>query len=206
MNNIVNMKSTAPNPYLYLFNKKRKDVSQKYVTKDMALVKTENLEDVAIKNKIAQLAMQEKAIISHEKMHLMVGGNLASGPSYIYTTGPDGKRYIAGGQVNMKMPSGGSLDSLLSGLKRIKNAATAVGNPSGTDLNTAATAAAIESAVLKEMALRKMNEAYSKSREQANEPKIDNNMTHIDMLIEKSYVSKLSTMKFRVLSKFELLI
>jgi len=206
MYNIANMKSVSPNPYLHLSTKTHKDVSEKYVNKDMSQVKNENSEDVAIKSKIAQLEIREKSIISHEKMHLMIGGNLASGPSYIYTNGPDGKRYISGGQVDMRMPSGGNLNSLLNGLRRIKSAATAVGNPSGADLNTAATASAIEASVLKEMALRKTKEAYEKAKKFENEPKITSNMSHIDKLIEKSYVSKLSTMKFRVMSKFELLI
>lgn len=106
----------------------------------------------------------------------------------------------------MKMPSGGNLDSLLSGLKRIKSAATAVGNPSSTDLNTAATASAIEAAVTKEMTLKKTHEAYNKTKELINNSKYDSSMTHIDQLIEDSYVSKISTMNFRTMSKFELLI
>jgi len=106
----------------------------------------------------------------------------------------------------MKMPNGGSLDALLSGLKRIKNAATAVGNPSGADINTAATAAAIEAAVLEELALKKMNQAYEKTKELQNQPKIDSNMRHIDIIIEKSYVSKLSQMKLKTMSKFDLMI
>lgn len=192
-------------PYLGLITMK-KDSSEKYINKDISQVKSETSEDIAIKNKISQLEIREQAIINHEKTHRSVGGNLASSATYVYTNGPDGKQYISGGQVDMKMPSGGSLVNLLSGLKRIKSAATAVGNPSSTDLHTAANASAIEASVLKEIALKNMSEAYNKTKELTNQPKIEDHMTHIDKLVEKSYVSKLSTMTFRTMSKFELLI
>jgi len=202
----MNVNTLKSNPYLSSSLKSNKDVAGKYVNKDKSLIKNESVKDISIKNEIAQLEIREKMVINHEKMHMSVGGSLASNPTYTYVTGPDGKKYVSGGQVDMKMPSGGSLDALLHGLKKIKSAATAVGNPSGADINTAATAAAIEASVLKEVALKKMNQAYEKTKEMQNQPKIDKNMRHIDIMIEKSYVSKLSQMKFRTMSKFDLMI
>jgi hypothetical protein len=203
---LMNIKSAVSNPYQNIQIKKQKDATEKFVYKDMSQVKTENSADIAMKNKIARLEMREKEIIEHERTHMAVGGNLASSVSYVYTNGPDGKRYISGGQVDMKMPSGGGLNNLLSGLRRIKSAATSVGDPSGTDLQTAAIASAIEASILKEMALKKSKAAYNKTQEIKNKPKITKTMSHIDRLIEKSYISKLSTMKFRTLSKFEMFI
>lgn len=194
------------NPHSYGKQNKIADPTRKYVNKDMSLIKNESSKDISIKNEIAQLEVHEKMVINHEKMHMTVGGSLASNATYTYVTGPDGKKYVAGGRVDLKIPTGGSLDSLLRNLKRIKSAATAVGNPSGADLATASTAAAIEASVLKEVAVKKMKAAYEKSKEIVNKPNIDSNMTHIDILIEKSFVSKLSTMKFKTMSKFDLMI
>lgn len=185
---------------------KHEDSKKKYINKDISQVKAEDTKDIAIKNEILRLEIREKEIIKHEETHMLVGGNLAGSPSYIYINGPDGKRYISGGQVDMKMPKGGNLESLLNGLKRIKSAATAVNNPSGTDLQTAATTSAIEASILKEITLKKRDEAFQKSKELNNKPEISKDMSQIEQMIEKSFVSKLSTIEFKTMSKFELLI
>lgn len=180
--------------------------SDKYVNKHHSQIKIQSNEDVVIKRKITQLEKREQSIINHEKMHMLIGGSLASSPTYTYSIGPDGKKYVSGGRVDMKMPTGGSLESLLSGLKRIKAAASSVTNPSAADLSTAAMAASIEASVNSEIALIKMKESYSKSDEKTQGNKSNLLKPLIDKIIESTYTTKISQMKYRTFSKFDLLI
>ena len=48
-------------------------------------------------------AMQERhdEVKVHEQAHKSAGGSLAAAPSYSYETGPDGKRYITDGEVQI---------------------------------------------------------------------------------------------------------
>ena len=54
---------------------------------------------------IRNLKKREQAVIKHENAHAIAGGALAGRPIYEYTQGPDGKRYITGGHVNMRSNS-----------------------------------------------------------------------------------------------------
>jgi len=87
----MNVNTLRSNPYLQAGLKVNKDVAGKYVNKDKSLIKNESAKDISIKNEIAQLEIRGKMIINHEKMHMAVGGNLASNPTYTYVKGPDGK-------------------------------------------------------------------------------------------------------------------
>lgn len=188
------------------FKHAEEDTSSKYFEKDLSLVKSDSHEDVIMKNEIRSFEATEKSIINHEKMHMMIGGNLAGSPSFIYTTGPDGRRYVSGGQVNLKMPSGGTLTSLLRNLKRIKSAATAVSNPSAADISTASSAATLEASVNREIALSKMKETYKSSSEIQTKNDSFFNEDVLEKMIKSTYTTKLSQMNYKTFSKFELLV
>lgn len=50
---------------------------------------------------VAELKQREREVITHEQAHAAVGGQYAGQPQYEYTEGPDGKRYITGGEVSI---------------------------------------------------------------------------------------------------------
>ena len=63
--------------------------------------------------------------------------------SYSYTKGPDGKSYITGGEVPIKMKQGATPEETLRNMQQVQRAASAPADPSGQDRQVAAKAAAI---------------------------------------------------------------
>ncbi len=181
-------------------NAKSKKIQEQYITKNVSSIKTNTSKDVSIKREIEQLEQREDMIIAHENMHMQVGGSLASAPSYIYETGPDGKKYVSGGTVNMKLPSSGSLEKKMNDLKTISKAASAVSNPSGADIKTASIASALYKSIKDELAVMKMKKSYNKIKK--TELELDNKKNTEDGKPEK----KINNYDFKVMSKFELLI
>jgi hypothetical protein len=94
------------------------------------------------KKQVEKLKARDREVRSHEAAHQAAAGGLASSPTYIYETGPDGKKYAVGGEVSVK--SGGSDDpeQALRDAEAIKKAAEAPANPSSQDRAVAAAASA----------------------------------------------------------------
>lgn len=90
---------------------------------------------------IAELKSVEREVIAHEAAHMAVGGQFAGGVSYTYTTGPDGKQYITGGEVPISTPATSDPEEALRNAEQVMRAAMAPGNPSGQDAAVAAGAA-----------------------------------------------------------------
>jgi hypothetical protein len=67
---------------------------------------------------------------------------------YTYTTGPDGRRYITGGEVSIHTPATSDPEEVLRNARQVMNAAFAPGTPSGQDIAVAASAAAVASSAM----------------------------------------------------------
>jgi len=93
---------------------------------------------------INQLKTIEKKVISHEMAHKTVGGELTGSVNYKYTIGPDGKKYIVGGEVPIKIKEGKTPEETIKIAQKIKAAALAPANPSPQDLKVAAQASLME--------------------------------------------------------------
>lgn len=139
---------------------------------------------------------------------MLVGGSLAGSASYTYTIGPDGKRYINGGNVSMRLPQASSFDSMLRNLKRVKAASTAPQNPSPQDMQTAAMASAREASIKSEYRLKKATEAYEKQAEQSRQTEKSEmkNIDPIERMIKKTFTTALSRMKFETKMSFEMMV
>ena len=59
--------------------------------------------------------------------------------------GPDGKRYITGGEVPIRMKTGSTPEETIRNMEQVQRAAHSPADPSGQDMRVAAKAAAIES-------------------------------------------------------------
>lgn len=97
-------------------------------------------EDPAVAVEINQLKQREKEVIAHEAAHKAVAGQYAGAVSYTYTTGPDDKRYITGGEVPIRTPSSSDPKEALRLAELVRRAALAPANPSSQDRAIAASA------------------------------------------------------------------
>ncbi|MBR1438644.1 MAG: hypothetical protein IJ587_08930, partial [Synergistaceae bacterium] len=112
--------------------------------------KAEAKEDKAEDEKDAQvreLKQIENEVIAHEAAHQAAAGEFGGAVSYTYTEGPDGHKYITGGEVPIRFKEGATPEETLRNMQRVQAAASAPADPSGQDRQVAAKAAAIASKV-----------------------------------------------------------
>jgi hypothetical protein len=90
---------------------------------------------------IAELKQRDAEVKIHEQAHASVGGQLAGSPSYTFQTGPDGKKYAIGGEVQIDVsvvPD--DPQATIAKMQQVKAAALAPAQPSGADRQIAAEA------------------------------------------------------------------
>ncbi|MFU8789721.1 MAG: putative metalloprotease CJM1_0395 family protein [Methylobacter sp.] len=94
---------------------------------------------------VSELKQRDAEVRTHEAAHLAAAGGIAvSGASFSYQQGPDGIRYAIGGEVSIDTSSvPGDPAATLRKADTIRRAALAPAEPSGTDLQVAASAAAM---------------------------------------------------------------
>ncbi len=93
---------------------------------------------------VGELKQRDAEVRAHEQAHLAAaGGNASGGASFEYQTGPDGRRYAVGGEVQIDpAPVDGDPQATIQKLQQIRAAALAPGSPSSQDRAVAAQAAA----------------------------------------------------------------
>ena len=102
----------------------------------------EKLEQPEVNAEIKQLELTEQEVMIHEQAHKAVGGSVTGAITYTHTEGPDGKRYINGGEVSINTKEGSTPEETLEILEKVKAAALAPAEPSPQDLRVAASATA----------------------------------------------------------------
>lgn len=116
---------------------------------------------------LSALKTRDREVRSHEQAHLTAAGPYAKGPpSFEYQTGPDGKRYAVGGEVQIdasRVP--GNPQATLVKAQTVKRAAAAPANPSAQDRRVASQAVRIEAE-----ARREIQEQRTEKQGQAGEP------------------------------------
>lgn len=94
---------------------------------------------------VEKLARTDREVRAHEQRHIAAGsGVVTGGPSFSYTTGPDGRRYAVGGEVSIDASPGRTPEETLVKAQQIRRAALAPADPSGQDRQVAAAAARME--------------------------------------------------------------
>ncbi len=114
---------------------------------------------------VAKLKAREQEVIAHEAAHSAAGGQYAGSASYSYTTGPDGKQYISGGEVSIRTPSGSTPEETARIARQVRAAALAPAKPSAQDMSVAASASQREAAAQREIASAKSEEALGGDKE-----------------------------------------
>ncbi len=113
-----------------------------------------------VRQSVEKLKAIERDVIAHEAAHKAVGGQYAGAVSYSYTTGPDGKRYITGGEVPISAPAGRTPEETILIMERVQRAALAAGSPSSQDISVASSAAALQAAARQELTRGQAEKAY----------------------------------------------
>jgi hypothetical protein len=109
---------------------------------------------------IAELERTEREVIAHENAHKASAGRFGGPVRYSYTTGPDGKRYISGGEVPIHTPATNDPDEALRNARQVMNAALAPGDPSSQDITVAASASAMAASARARLASEKAVGGY----------------------------------------------
>lgn len=125
-------------------------------------------QEAQVWRQIQELLQIQNKVIVHEQAHMAAGGEFAGSASYTYTTGPDGKRYITGGEVPISTPAVKEPEEKLRVMGRVRAAALAPADPSPQDLRVAAAASAGEAEARMEISRKRAEEAYGAAKAQGS--------------------------------------
>lgn len=95
---------------------------------------------------LQSLRNRDRQVRSHEQAHLAAAGGLAKGgPSFTFATGPDGRRYATGGEVQIDTsPVPNDPQATIRKAQQVRRAAQAPADPSSQDRRVAAQATVME--------------------------------------------------------------
>ncbi len=111
---------------------------------------------------LQKLQARDREVRTHEHAHMAAGGPyVRGGPSYTYKTGPDGKRYAVGGEVQIDTSPEKDPEATIRKMETVKRAALAPAKPSGQDRMVAARASMEEQKARMELMEQKREEAAS---------------------------------------------
>jgi hypothetical protein len=109
---------------------------------------------------IKELERTERDVIAHENAHKAAAGRFGGPVRYFYTAGPDGKRYISGGEVPIHTPATSDPEEALRNARQVMSAALAPGDPSPQDIAAAAGASAMAASAKNRRAPGKPDASY----------------------------------------------
>lgn len=109
---------------------------------------------------VEDLQQRDREVRQHEQAHMAAaGGHARGGPSYEYTTGPDGKRYAAGGEVSIDTSKvSGDPEATIRKAQLVYRAALAPAEPSSQDRSVASQAKQMEMEARQELTEQRMEE------------------------------------------------
>lgn len=103
--------------------------------------------------RVRELKATDIRVRAHEQAHMAAGGGLIKGGAhYSYTTGPDGNRYVVGGEVSIDTSEGNTPAETINRMQRVRAAALAPADPSPQDRSVASAAAAKSAQAAQELA------------------------------------------------------
>lgn len=116
---------------------------------------------------VSELKQRDAEVKAHEAAHLAAAGGIATGgASFSYQQGPDGVRYAIGGEVNIDTSSvPGDPAASLRKADTIRRAALAPAEPSGQDIQVAASATAMAAQAQAEL-LQKNQDSQNGNKDQ----------------------------------------
>ncbi|MCW9048186.1 MAG: putative metalloprotease CJM1_0395 family protein [Gammaproteobacteria bacterium] len=140
--------------------------------------KAEKLQRQENDNVLRQLRARDREVRAHEAAHTAAGGSLVrGGPSYTFQTGPDGRSYAVGGEVQLDVSAvPNNPQATLAKASQIRAAALAPANPSAQDVRVAANANQLASRARIDLAVQRREEAkLDENKEQFDNLQNDSN-------------------------------
>lgn len=123
---------------------------------------------------VDQLKARDREVRAHEQAHMAAAGGYATGMSFSYQTGPDGKKYAVGGEVGIDTSKvAGNPEATIQKAMVIQRAAMAPAEPSSQDYKVARQAAVMMTEARAELAEQNRNEIdepVESSNENQTEP------------------------------------
>ncbi|MCG8486613.1 MAG: hypothetical protein MI756_04015 [Chromatiales bacterium] len=107
---------------------------------------------------VRELQQRDRQVRAHEAAHRAAAAGMASGGSYTYQTGPDGRRYAVGGEVSISASYSSNPQERLRQAETLHRAALAPADPSPQDRRVAAQAAAMASQARAEISAARREE------------------------------------------------
>ncbi|MEO5356456.1 MAG: hypothetical protein H7844_04065 [Nitrospirae bacterium YQR-1] len=108
-------------------------------------------EQEKIDREVQKLKQRDQEVRAHELAHQSVGGRYAGSPRYEYQNGPDGKRYISGGEVSIDTSEEKDPEATVSKMRQVRASAMAPANPSSQDMKVAQEASQKEATAQQEV-------------------------------------------------------
>ncbi|MDD3022730.1 MAG: putative metalloprotease CJM1_0395 family protein [Syntrophomonadaceae bacterium] len=105
-----------------------------------------------------QMMQGEARVRAHEAAHKAAAGQFGGPIVYHYAVGPDGQRYVVGGEVSIHAPEGSTPEETIRNMEQVKRAALATGDPSPQDMAVAAQATMKIMQARQEMAREKISD------------------------------------------------
>ncbi|MGN1393711.1 MAG: putative metalloprotease CJM1_0395 family protein [Succinivibrionaceae bacterium] len=136
------------------------------------------------RQKVQELKNREQEVRTHENQHKAVGGQYAQAPSYTYENGPDGKKYIVDGEVQISISEEKTPKQTIEKMKQVHKAALAPAQPSGADKSVASQAQQIMNKAQQE--LNRENQQTNKSENNEDSDKKDQKSTQNQENISRS--------------------
>jgi len=124
---------------------------------------------------VNELKKTDAAVRKHEMAHIAAGGKyILSGANFSYTTGPDGKQYVVGGEVKIDTaPIPGDPQATINKMRKVRGAALAPASPSAQDRKVASTAMTLSTKAMSELMIER-----TKHKTDSNEEKAFGNIRH----------------------------
>ncbi len=113
------------------------------------------------KQRVAELKARDASVRQHERAHLAAAAGLArGGAQFDFVTGPDGRRYAVGGEVQLDTsPVPDDPQATIQKAQTVRRAALAPAQPSSQDHRVAAQATQMEFAARTELSQERAAEA-----------------------------------------------
>ncbi len=137
--------------------------------------KTKGKLSPAEEEQINKLKEVDAKVKQHEAAHLAAAGSLATGgATYTYQTGPDGKQYAVGGEVQISLSSSDNPDETVRNMQTAQRAALAPADPSSQDRSVAQQAAKLEAQASSEKRNPDKEQGNSENKIKNSDEKISN--------------------------------
>ncbi len=108
---------------------------------------------------LQDMKSRDEEVRVHEQAHQSAGGQYASAPHYEYENGPDGKRYVTDGSVNIDVGKESDPQATIDKMQVVKRAALAPAQPSAQDRRVYAEASQKEAEARRELNEQRQEEA-----------------------------------------------